>query len=148
MNQNEQIGIRDEQLMELAVSAMKRSYSPYSGFRVGAAVLCGDGRVFLGCNIENASYSLCVCAERCAVFKAVSEGASDIVAIAIAGGRDGEVRGCCPPCGSCRQVMAEFCRGGDFRILLEDGLGGLLTYTLDDMLPVRFECAPPRLTNQ
>ncbi len=129
----------DKQLMETAVAAMERSYSPYSGFRVGAALLSADGRVFTGCNIENASYPLTVCAERCAMFKAVSEGARDFAELAIAGGRDGAVRGCCPPCGSCRQVMAELCRGEGFYVLLEDGCGGLRRNTLDELLPLRFD---------
>lgn len=129
----------DQQLMETAVAAMERSYSPYSDFRVGAALLSVDGRVFTGCNIENASYPLTVCAERCAMFKAVSEGARDFAALAIAGGRDSEIRGCCPPCGSCRQVMAELCREEGFYVLLEDWCGGLRRYTLDELLPLRFD---------
>ncbi len=129
----------DNELIDCAVKAAERSYSPYSGFRVGAALLCRDGRVFCGCNIENAAYPLTVCAERCAMFKAISEGAHDFVTLAIVGGREGEVRGCCPPCGSCRQVMAELCRAPEFRVLLEDGQGGIRSYTLDELLPLRFE---------
>ena len=129
----------DKQLMAIAVSAMERSYSPYSGFRVGAALLGTDGRVWCGCNIENASYPLTVCAERCAIFKAVSEGTCEFYALAIAGGKQGEARQCCPPCGSCRQVMAELCRRPDFYVLLEDGRGGILRYTLDELLPLRFD---------
>lgn len=129
----------DNELIARAVKASELSYSPYSGFRVGAALLCRDGRVFCGCNIENAAYPLTVCAERCAMFKAISEGAHDFVALAIVGGRDGVARGCCPPCGSCRQVMAELCRDPEFCVLLEDGQGGIRRFTLDELLPLRFE---------
>lgn len=129
----------DKQLMQMAIAAMERSYSPYSGFRVGAALLSADGRVFVGCNIENAAYPLTVCAERCAMFKAVSEGAREFVALAVAGGREGELRERCSPCGSCRQVMAELCCGEGFYVLLEDGCGGLCRHTLDELLPLRFD---------
>ncbi len=95
----------DQELLELARAAAARSYSPYSHFPVGAALECEDGTVFTGCNIENASYGLTNCAERTAVFKAVSEGATHFKAIAIAGG----VGDVAMPCGACRQVLAEFC---------------------------------------
>jgi len=91
-------------LLELARKASEQAYAPYSGYRVGSAVLCSDGTVFSGCNIENASYSLTICAERTAVFKAVSEGRKDIVSIAIYVDADQLF----PPCGACRQVLAEF----------------------------------------
>ena len=126
-----------EKLMELAKSAMEKSYSPYSGYRVGAALLCADGEVYCGCNIENASFSPTVCAERCAIFKAVSEGRREFLAIAIVGGRAGEAPGRAAPCGVCRQVMAEFC-GGDFKIYLLNIAGGIEEYTLDALLPERF----------
>ena len=126
-----------EKLMDLAKSAMEKSYSPYSGYRVGAALLCGDGTVYCGCNIENAAFSPTVCAERCAIFKAVSEGKRIFCAIAVVGGRAGEAPGRAAPCGVCRQVMGEFC-GGDFKIYLLDSDGEIEEYTLDDRLPERF----------
>ena len=126
-----------EKLMDLAKSAMEKSYSPYSGYRVGAALLCADGTVYRGCNIENAAFSPTVCAERCAIFKAVSEGKRDFRAIAIVGGRAGEVPGRAAPCGVCRQVMGEFC-GGDFKIYLLGSNGDIGEYTLDTLLPERF----------
>ena len=126
-----------EKLMDLAREAMTRAYAPYSGFRVGAALLCADGTVYLGCNIENAAFSPTVCAERCAIFKAVSEGKRVFCAIAVVGGRAGEAPGRAAPCGVCRQVMGEFC-GGDFKIYLLDADGEIEEYTLDDLLPERF----------
>ena len=94
-----------EKLCELAKQAMTRSYSPYSGYKVGAALLCKDGTVYTGCNVENASYTPTICAERTAIFKAVSEGNREFAAIAICGGKDGVIAGLFPPCGVCRQVM-------------------------------------------
>ena len=99
-----------EKLVALALEARERAYTPYSGFAVGAALLCADGSVYQGCNIENAAFGPTVCAERVAVFKAVSEGKRDFAAIAVAGGRAGQdVTGLFPPCGVCRQVLREFC---------------------------------------
>lgn len=126
-----------EKMMDLAKSAMEKSYSPYSSYRVGAALLCADGTVYCGCNIENAAFSSTVCAERCAFFKAVSEGKRDFRAIAVVGGRAGEAPGRAAPCGVCRQVMGEFC-GGDFKIYLLSSNGEIEEYTLDDLLPERF----------
>ena len=94
-------------LFSQASDARANSYSPYSGYSVGAALLCSDGTVYTGCNIENAAYTPTVCAERTAFFKAVSSGERDFCAIAVAGGKDGVEF--CTPCGVCRQVMAEFC---------------------------------------
>ena len=94
-----------EGLMELAVEAMGHSYSPYSHYKVGAALLCSDGTVYQGCNIENAAYSPTNCAERTAFFKAIYDGRRDFVAIAVCGGKDGIISGTFPPCGVCRQVM-------------------------------------------
>lgn len=105
----------DAELISLAIKARKNSYSPYSGFKVGAALLCGDGRVYTGCNIENAAYSETVCAERVAFFNAVMQGSRDFKKIAIVGGKN-EPDFNVAPCGACRQVMAEFC-GGDFEII-------------------------------
>ena len=100
----------EEELIKSALAARRLSYSPYSGFQVGAALLTKDGKIYTGCNIENAAYSPSNCAERTAFFKAVSEGARDFSAIAIVGGnREHVAKDFCSPCGVCRQVMAEFC---------------------------------------
>lgn len=124
--------MKNSELLSCAEKAAEKSYSKYSGFRVGAALLDANGRIYSGCNIENASYSLTVCAERTAVFKAVSDGSTSFEAIAIVGGKDGDFSEPCPPCGACLQVMSEFC-GDDFRIILADA-----EYKLSDFLPVRF----------
>ena len=123
-------------LRNSAVRAMSHSHSPYSGFRVGAALLCGSGRIYTGCNIENAAYSPSLCAERTAFAKAVSEGEREFRMIAIAGGKDGVIRGLCPPCGVCRQVMGEFC-APDFEILLATP-EGFESHTLSELLPLGF----------
>ena len=125
--------ITDEQLVALAKEAMSASYSPYSGFRVGAALLTADEAVFQGANIENMSFGATNCAERTAIFKAVSEGYRDFSAIAIAGGSAGIVTEACYPCGICRQVMSEFCKPG-FRILLATA-DGYEIHTLEELLP-------------
>ncbi len=124
-------------LVKLAREAMERSYSPYSGFSVGAALLSKSGRVYTGCNIENAAFSPTVCAERTAFFKAVSEGETEFEAIAVCGGKGGEITDYCPPCGVCRQVMREFC-GDDFRIYMVGADGGCKCVTLADILPESF----------
>ncbi len=98
-----------ETLCLSAIDAMKNAYVPYSGYKVGAALLTKDGKIYQGCNIENAAYSPSVCAERTAVFKAVSEGNREFEGIAVTGGPDGKIEGAFPPCGVCRQVLAEFC---------------------------------------
>ncbi len=126
-----------EQLIELAKVAMDNAYTPYSGYKVGAALLCADGTVYTGCNIENAAFSPTVCAERTAIFKAVSEGKRDFTAIAICGGKDGILTGFFPPCGVCRQVIREFCTD-DFVIYLAGAEGKYRTYTLAELLPESF----------
>lgn len=123
-------------LIEQAKQAMTAAYAPYSGFRVGAALLCADGSVYTGCNIENAAYSPTLCAERTAFAKAISEGKRQFTAIAVCGGKDGVITGTCTPCGVCRQVMAEFC-GEDFKILLADRQGWEMR-TLSQLLPEGF----------
>ena len=125
-----------EQLASLAKDAMEKAYSPYSGYKVGAALLCKDGSVYTGCNVENASFSATNCAERTAFFKAVSEGKSEFSAIAICGGKGGALEGLFPPCGVCRQVMREFCED-DFEIYLITR-DSIETYTLGELLPVSF----------
>ena len=112
--------MNDKELIGAAMDAMKGAYAPYSGFYVGAALLCEGGEVYTGCNVENASYGACNCAERTAVFKAVSEGKLKYKGIAVVGGKSGDVRSFCAPCGICRQVMAEFAEA-DFFVLLCDG---------------------------
>ena len=123
-------------LMQAAQKARNNSYSPYSHFRVGAALLSKSGKVYTGCNIENAAYSATNCAERTAIFKAVSEGEHDFVAIAIVGGREGETADFCAPCGVCRQVISEFCPK-DFEIVLGNEQK-FEVYTLDQLLPLSF----------
>ena len=107
----------DRELLLLAIEAREMAYAPYSGFRVGAALLGKSGKIYKGCNVENAAYSPTNCAERTAVFKAVSEGERSFDAIAIVGGMAETINDFCAPCGVCRQVLAEFC-GPDFRVVL------------------------------
>ena len=126
-----------EEMISQAFSAMAKAYAPYSGFKVGAALLTADGIIYQGCNIENAAYSPCNCAERTAFFKAVSEGRRDFTAIVIVGNKRGEAGNYCPPCGVCRQVMAEFCKA-DFEILLAKDTENWKSYTLEQLLPERF----------
>jgi cytidine deaminase len=125
-----------QELYTLAEQARTRSYAPYSHFTVGAALLTKSGKVYLGCNVENAAYGAVNCAERTAFFTAVCEGERDFAAIAIAGGREGEVGDVCAPCGICRQVMAEFC-APDFEVILASG-EGVRAYRLDEILPLSF----------
>ena len=126
-----------EELCDLAKEAMNHAYVPYSGYKVGAALLCADGTVYQGCNIENAAYGPTNCAERTAFFKAVYDGHRDFVSIAVCGGKDGVITGIFPPCGVCRQVMREFC-GDDFLIYLVD-VQGYETRTLAQLLPDSFQ---------
>ena len=129
-----------DQIRELAVKSLagiKNSYAPYSHFHVSAVLLCGNGAVYTGNNIENAAYTPSVCAERCAFFKAVSEGERDFTAIALCGGLNGVVKDYCAPCGVCRQVMREFC-GDDFTVYLGGANGEIMTLTLKDILPYSF----------
>lgn len=126
-----------KELVALAIEAMGRAYAPYSGYKVGAALLCADGTVYQGCNIENATYTPTICAERTAIFKAVSEGQRDFKAIAVCGGKDGVLTGAFPPCGVCRQVMREFCED-DFEIHLVGEGGSWETVTLAQLLPYSF----------
>ena len=127
----------DRELLNLAIQARKNAYAPYSGFRVGAALLASDGRVFCGSNIENASYSATICAERAAFSAAISAGVRNFSAIAIAGGKGETADPCVAPCGVCRQVMAEFCEIGDFEILLGNETE-IACYSLGDLFPYQF----------
>lgn len=137
----------DQRLIAEAFAAREQSYAPYSGFQVGAALLAKDGRIFRGCNIENAAYSPTNCAERTAFFKAVSEGAREFSAIAIVGApRDAapEEFGYAWPCGVCRQVMREFCDPKVFRVLVAKSQEAFFSRTLEALLPDSF--GPESLT--
>lgn len=123
------------ELIEKAINAQNKAYAPYSNFKVGAALLCANGDVYTGCNIENSAFSPTNCAERTAFFKAVSEGVYDFEAIAIVGG----VNEFCYPCGVCRQVMQEFCSAGDFKIIVAKDANNYRVYTLSDLLPEGFK---------
>lgn len=124
-------------LMESAARAREFSYSPYSHYCVGAALLTADGRIYTGCNVENAGLSATNCAERTAIFKAVYDGHREFVAMAVCGGKDGIVSGTFPPCGVCRQVIREFCKD-DFAIYLAEDKG-YQTVTLAELLPHSFQ---------
>ena len=126
-----------QELIQKAQEAMHHSYSPYSGFQVGAALMCADGTVYQGCNIENASYSPTICAERTAIFKAVYDGHRDFTALAVCGGKDGVITGFFPPCGVCRQVMREFCQD-DFILYLIGPNGTYEQKNLAELLPCSF----------
>ncbi len=125
-----------QQLLTLAEQAREHSHAPYSHFAVGAALLTKSGKVYLGCNIENASFGATNCAERTAIFSAIAAGERDFEAIAIIGGRAGEPGSFCAPCGICRQVIGEFC-GGNFPIILGTPSAPRV-YALQDLLPLAF----------
>lgn len=126
----------DTKLVKTAIKARENAYAPYSGFKVGAALVSEDGTVYAGCNIENASFGATVCAERVALFKAVSEGKSRFTAIAIAGGKDAVSP--TPPCGICRQVLAEHCEATLEVLIAEDESGAYTKTTLGALLPNGF----------
>ena len=132
--------MNNSELVKLALEARKFSYSPYSEFSVGAALLCEDGSVFTGCNIENSAFSSTNCAERTAFFKAVSEGKKEFVKIAVVGGDSTEEipLNYCPPCGVCRQVMKEFCEN-DFEIIMAINENDFKIMTLAEILPLSFD---------
>lgn len=126
-------------LISAAIKARKLSYSPYSHYQVGAALLSEDGQVVTGCNIENAAYTPTNCAERTAFFKAISEGCRDFRAIAIVGSPEGDVlTQYAYPCGVCRQVMMEFCDPSDFQIIVAKSEDDYLVKTLQELLPEGF----------
>ena len=126
------------QLIQEATAAMQYSYTPYSHFRVGAALLTKSGKLYRGCNIENAAYTPTNCAERTAFFKAVSEGELEFEAICVVGGKDGKLEEYAPPCGVCRQVMMEFCDPETFKIILATDEVHYTEYTLKELLPLGF----------
>ena len=127
-----------KKLAQESIAAKEFAYTPYSHFRVGAALLTKDGGIYRGCNIENAAYTPTNCAERTAFFKAVSEGVKEFDAICIVGGKDGVLTEYAPPCGVCRQVMMEFCDPKTFQIILATDLEHYDIYTLKELLPLGF----------
>lgn len=126
-----------KELVKKAIEMTKMSYVPYSHFHVGASLLAANGTIFTGCNIENGAFGPTVCAERTAIFKAVSEGVKTFSAIAVVGGPEGKIENFCPPCGVCRQVMAEFCKK-DFQIILAKSPEEYKIFTLEQLLPESF----------
>ncbi len=127
----------DRELIAVAFDAMRRAYTPYSHHQVGAALLTRSGKVYAGCNIENAAFSPTVCAERTAFFKAVYDGERAFDKIAVVGGLDGIVTDYFSPCGVCRQVMSEFCED-DFSVIIAKSEDDYLVKTLNDLLSCRF----------
>ncbi len=127
-----------EQLITTAIEQLAFSYTPYSGFKVGAALLAKNGTVYTGCNIENAGYTPTNCAERTAFFKAVSEGVRGFEAICVVGGKDGVLTEYAPPCGVCRQVMMEFCKPDEFQVILAVSTEKYDVFTLRELLPLGF----------
>ena len=127
-----------EKLIDTAIEQLKFSYTPYSNFKVGAALLTKSGKIYTGCNIENASYTPTNCAERTAFFKAVSEGVRDFQAICIVGGKKGKLTEYTAPCGVCRQVMMEFCDPKTFQIILAIDKERYEIYTLKELMPLGF----------
>ena len=127
-----------EKMVELAIGQLAYSYAPYTGFKVGAALLAENGKFYTGCNIENAAYTPTNCAERTAFFKAVSEGERAFCAICIVGGKDGVLTGYTAPCGVCRQVMMEFCNPNTFQVILAVSKEKYKIFTLKELLPLGF----------
>lgn len=127
-----------EEMIELAIRQLEVSYTPYSNFKVGAALLTKSGKLYTGCNIENAAFTPTNCAERTAFFKAVSEGEREFDAICIVGGKDGVLTGYAAPCGVCRQVMMEFCDPDTFQVILASGKEDYRIFTLKEILPLGF----------
>ncbi|MDF7641518.1 cytidine deaminase [Bifidobacterium sp. ESL0784] len=133
--------IDKKELIEKAFEVQQRAYTPYSHFKVGAALLCADGTIYQGCNVENAGLTATNCAERTAIFKAISEGEKKFTAIAIVGNMEGVKKGegdYCSPCGVCRQVMAEFCDLKNFTIIMAKDTDDYMERSLDEVLPLAF----------
>lgn len=124
-----------KELIQKALEARELAYAPYSGFKVGAALLTADGAVYTGCNIENSGFTATNCAERTAFFKAVSEGVRKFRQIAVVGGTDGPVTNFCAPCGVCRQVMIEFCNPKEFTVIMAKSADEYREYLLEELLP-------------
>ena len=127
-----------EKLIDTAIEQLKFSYTPYSNFKVGAALLTKSGKIYTGCNIENASYTPTNCAERTAFFKAVSEGVMEFDAICVVGGMNKIMKEYAAPCGVCRQVMMEFCNPEEFQIILATSKDQYESFTLKELLPLGF----------
>ena len=127
-----------EEMIDLEIEQLNYSYTPYSGFKVGAALLTKEGKIYKGCNIENAAYTPTNCAERTAFFKAVSEGERAFQAICVVGGKDGILTEYAAPCGVCRQVMMEFCDPDTFQIILATSKDQYEIFTLKELLPLGF----------
>ena len=127
-----------QELIKTAIDMRAFSYVPYSNYRVGAALLTTEGKIYTGCNIENAGYTPCNCAERTAFFKAVSEGERDFRAICVVGGKDGPLTEYAAPCGVCRQVMMEFCNPDTFEIILATSPEQYEIFTLKELFPMGF----------
>ena len=131
--------ISNQELYNLALQAREKAYCPYSRFSTGAALLGENGRIYLGCNVENGAYGPTNCAERTAVFKAVSEGERRFKAIAVCGAPEGQIPDkLCAPCGVCRQVLSEFVKD-DFKVILYDEEKGVKAYPFKKILPFRFD---------
>lgn len=129
--------MNNKELVKAAFDAMQKAYAPYSSYKVGAALLSVDGKLYTGCNVENAAYGPTNCAERTAFFKAISEGEREFLKIAVVGGKDGNVTDLFMPCGVCRQVMAEFC-DNDFEIIVARSEDDFISFTLSSILPYGF----------
>lgn len=125
-------------LIQKAIEIRNKAYAPYSNFLVGAALLSASGKIYTGCNIENASYTPSNCAERTAFFKAVSEGEKHFKAIAVVGAKRDDDLDFCPPCGVCRQVMMEFCNPKEFEIIVAKSVDEYKIFTLEEILPIGF----------
>lgn len=130
--------MKNEVLIESAITAMKNAYAPYSNYIVGAALLSQRGKIYTGCNIENSSYGVTNCAERTAFFKAISNGEKEFIKIALVAGKNGVITDYANPCGMCLQVMQEFCNS-DFEIILAKSANEYRTMFLSDLLPHRFD---------
>jgi cytidine deaminase len=130
--------MNDKEIIKAALEARKKAYAPYSGFYVGAALLTQNNNIFTGCNIENSSYGATNCAERTAIFKAVSEGEKEFLCIAITGGKEAEPDSFAFPCGICRQVMREFTNPKEFRVIVAISEENYKIYTLEQLLPESF----------
>lgn len=126
------------ELIQRAISVLKNSYAPYSKFNVAAAVLCSSGKIYTGVNIENSAYPAGICAERTAIFKAISEGENKISAIAIVGGLNGVITDYCAPCGICRQVMREFSAPDELLVIMAKSPSDYISMTLEELLPKSF----------
>lgn len=127
-----------QNLIRDAMEGMKQAYTPYSHFTVGAAILTKNKKVYKGCNIENAAYGPTNCAERTALFKAISEGEREFSAIAIVGGKNGLITDYCPPCGVCRQVLREFVDPKNFLVILARSEEDYVVFLLEELLPLSF----------